>query len=748
MLRLVRYLKPYAALIVVTIALLFVQANADLALPDYMSRIVNNGIQQGGVENAVPKAIRQSTMDKLLLFMSSDTQSLVLGDYTLVTQDSPDYDRLVEEYPTLAEEPIYVLKDVDRAEIDRLNPIMGRALVVVSAIEQMMENPSLAPPAGSDTGMGFDLSKLPPGTDVFALLAQLPDAQKAQIADAIESRFATLGESMINQMAVAAVKAEYDALGMDTGKLQTSYILRTGTTMLLISLLGGACTIAVGFLAARTAAGAARDIRQAVFRKVESFSSAEFDQFSTASLITRSTNDVTQVQMVIFMIMRMVFYAPIIGVGGVIRAIDKSASMWWIIAVAVMALLGLILVVFWIALPKFRIMQELVDRLNLVTREHLSGMMVIRAFNKQTFEQDRFDKANRDLTDTSLFIARVMVTMMPVMMLLMNGISLTILWVGAHQVAEANMQVGDMIAFLQYAMQIVFAFLMLSMMFIFLPRASVSGGRIADVLETEMAIKDPPQPKPLADPFAGAIEFRNVSFRYPDALDDILHNITFTAQPGETTAFIGSTGCGKSTLVNLIPRFYDATGGSILVSGTDIRDVTQHDLREKIGYVPQKGTLFSGTIESNLRYGDEHASDEILAEATEIAQADEFIFSKPEGLTAEIAQGGANVSGGQKQRLAIARALVKQPPIYIFDDSFSALDFKTESALRRALKAKTDGSTVLIVTQRVATVKNADQIIVLDEGRIMGKGTHQDLMETCETYREIALSQLTREELQ
>jgi ATP-binding cassette subfamily B multidrug efflux pump len=748
MLRLVRYLKPYAALIVVTIVLLFVQANADLALPDYMSRIVNYGIQQGGVENAVPAAVRQSTMDKLVLFMTADNQALVLGDYTLVTQDSPDYDRLVKDYPALAEEPVYELNDVDRAEIDRLNPIMGRALVVVSAIEQMMANPSQAPSMGSDTGMGFDLSKLPPGTDIFALLAQLPDAQKAQIAAAIESRFAPLGESMINQMAVTAVKAEYDALGLNTSKLQTSYILHTGTTMLLISLLGGACTVAVGFLAARTAAGAARDIRQAVFRKVEGFSSAEFDQFSTASLITRSTNDVTQVQMVIFMIMRMVFYAPIIGVGGVIRAIDKSASMWWIIAVAVMALLSLILLVFWIALPKFRIMQDLVDRLNLVTREHLSGMMVIRAFNKQGFEQDRFDKANRDLTNTSLFIARVMVTMMPVMMLLMNGISLTILWVGAHQVAEANMQVGDMIAFLQYAMQIVFAFLMLSMMFIFLPRASVSGGRIADVLETQTAIKDPPQPKPLADPFAGAIEFRNVSFRYPDALDDILHNITFTARPGETTAFIGSTGCGKSTLVNLIPRFYDATKGSILVSGTDIREVTQHDLRNKIGYVPQKGTLFSGTIESNLRYGDEHASDNVLSDATAIAQADEFIFSKPEGLTAEIAQGGANVSGGQKQRLAIARALVKQPPIYIFDDSFSALDFKTESALRRALKAKTDGSTVLIVTQRVATVKNADQIVVLDEGRIVGKGTHHELMENCETYREIALSQLTREELQ
>jgi ATP-binding cassette subfamily B protein len=747
MLRLARFLKPYLALILVTIVLLFVQANADLALPDYMSRIVNNGIQQGGVENAVPEAVRQSTMDKLVLFMSAEEETLVLEDYTLVTVGSPDYERYAEDYPALAEQPVYVLNDIDRDEIDRLNPIMGRALLAVSAIEQMQSDPSQGPPAESGADLGFDLSQLPPGTDLFALLSRLPEAQQAQIAGAIQDRFEALGDNMINQMAVGAVKAEYEALGMDTGRMQTDYILRVGSTMLLISLLGGACTVATGFLASRTAAGAARDIRRDVFAKVESFSSVEFNQFSTASLITRSTNDVTQVQLVIFMILRMVFFAPIIGVGGVIRAIDKGASMWWIIAVAVVALLGLILIVFWIALPKFRIMQSLIDRLNLVTRENLSGMMVIRAFNKQTFEEDRFDRANRDLTDTSLYIARVMVTIMPVMMLLMNGLSLGILWIGAQQVAEANMQVGDMIAFLQYAMQIVFAFLMMSMMFIFLPRASVSGGRIADVLETETAIKDPAQPKPFAEPFTGAIEFRDVSFRYPDALDDVLHDITFTARPGQTTAFIGSTGCGKSTLVNLIPRFFDVTEGSIVVGGTDIRYVAQHDLRDKIGYVPQWGTLFSGTIESNLRYADKDAGDEILAEATTIAQADEFILAKPEGLAAEIAQGGTNVSGGQKQRLSIARALVKQPPIYIFDDSFSALDFKTESALRRALKAKTDNSTVLIVTQRVATVKNADQIVVLEEGRIAGKGTHQELMEDCEAYREIATSQLTEEEL-
>jgi ATP-binding cassette subfamily B protein len=534
---------------------------------------------------------------------------------------------------------------------------------------------------------------------------------------------------------------------MDTSKQQTDYILRIGGTMLLISLLGGACTIAVGFLASRTAAGAARDIRKATFKKVESFSSTEFNQFSTASLITRSTNDVTQVQTVIFMIIRMVFYAPIIGVGAVIRAVDKSADMWWIIAVAVAALLSLIIFVFTISLPKFRIIQSLIDKLNLVTRENLSGMMVIRAFNKQDAEEERFDKANIDLTETSLFVARVMVTMMPIMFLLMNVLSVGIIWIGAHEVAEASIQVGDMMAFLQYSMQIVFAFLMMTMMFIFLPRAAVSGGRIADVIETELVIKDPEDPKPFKDPFISQIEFRDVSFRYPGALDDVLHDITFTARPGETTALIGSTGCGKSTVVNLIPRFHDVTEGSIYLDGTDIRDVMQHDLREKIGYVPQQGMLFSGTIESNLRYADENASDKMIKEAADIAQASEFIFDDPEGLDAEIAQGGSNVSGGQRQRLAIARALVKKPPIYIFDDSFSALDFKTDSTLRRELKQKTEESTVLIVTQRVATVKNADQIIVLDEGRVVGLGTHKELMQDCETYQEIARSQLSEEEL-
>ncbi|MCD4803169.1 MAG: ABC transporter ATP-binding protein/permease [Anaerolineales bacterium] len=743
--RLSKYLKPYTLMILLSITLLFVQANAELALPDYLSRIVNNGIQQNGVENAVPIAIRQSEMDKLLIFMNLEEGELVLDSYNLLESGSAEAEGYLEDYPILDVEAIYILKDLDQSLTDQLNPILGKALVTVTGIRQMMEDPSQAPPR--ETGFDFDLSLIPEGMDVFQVLGMMPEAQRAQISASISEMFASLGESMITQMAVGAVKTEYEALGMDAVKIQRDYILSTGGIMLLISLIGGVTTIAVGYLAAKTAAGAARDIRKDVFEKVESFSSTEFNKFSTASLITRSTNDITQVQTVTYMIIRLVFYAPIIGIGGVIRAIDKSPNMWWIIAVAVIALLGMILIIFSISLPKFKIIQSLIDRLNLVTRENLSGMMVIRAFNKQDDEKVRFDKANRELTDTSLFVARVMVTMMPVMMLVMNGLTLAIIWVGSHQVAEATMQVGDMIAFMQYAMQIVMAFLMMSMMFIFLPRAAVSGERIADVLETEIVIKDPDDPKSFPDPFIGQIEFQEVSFRYPGALDDVIRDINFTARPGETTAFIGSTGCGKSTVINLIPRFYDVTQGSILLDGVDIREVRQSELRDKIGYVPQDGTLFSGTIESNLAYADKNASRETLKESADIAQASEFIFAKEEGFEAEISQGGSNVSGGQKQRLSIARALVKKPPIYIFDDSFSALDFKTDSTLRRELKQKTGESTMLIVTQRVATVKNADQIIVLDEGRIVGKGKHHELMETCETYQEIASSQLSKEEL-
>ncbi len=599
----------------------------------------------------------------------------------------------MEQYPALANEPVYVLKDIDKATMDLLNPIMAKSILVVSGLEQALADPAKAQAMGQS--MGFDLTKLPPGMDIFTALSAMPPAALGQLTQSLNQKVDVLGTSMIIQMAIAGVKSEYVALGMDTDSLQTNYILQAGWLMLLVTLLSGACTVAVSYLSARTAAGMARDVRRSVFERVENFSSTEFDKFSTASLITRSTNDITQIQMVVIMMMRMVIYAPIIGVGGVIRAVDNSANMWWIIALAVVILLGLILTVFSIALPKFKSIQNLIDRLNLVIRENLSGMMVIRAFNMQRFEEDRFDKANKDLTSTLLFINRIMVVMMPLMMLVMNGVMLLILWVGSHQVAQSTMQVGDMMAFMQYAMQILFAFLMLSMMFIILPRASVSGDRIAAVLETEPLIKDPPVPQKFPEPFKGTIEFRDVTFRYPGAEEDVLHDISFTARPGQTTAFIGTTGSGKSTIVSLIPRFYEVTSGEVCVDGMDIRQVAQHDLRDRIGFVPQKSNLFSGTIESNLAYADENASDEDLQLAAKIAQASEFIQANEAGMQAEVSQGGVNVSGGQKQRLAIARALVKKAPIYIFDDSFSALDYKTDAALRKALKEHTGASTLL-----------------------------------------------------
>lgn len=746
MLRIRRYLKPYMMMLIVSIILLFAQANLDLALPDYLSKIVNTGIQQSGVEGTVPEAMRRDTLERLTLFLSADDESTVRSAYTLVQPGTAAADQYTETYPLLAEKPIYVRNDISQDEIDQLSTSMAKGLLVVSALDMAMADPAKAAQMGGGLG-NFDMSRLPPGTDLFAMLGQVPAAQRDQIATSVNERFATLGDKMISQTAVVQVKAEYEALGMDVGKLQTNYILRVGAIMLAVTLLSAVCTISVGYLSAKIAAGVGRDLRSDIFNKVENFSSAEFDKFPTASLITRSTNDITQLQMVTMFMVRMVFYAPIMGVGGTIRAIGKGSSMWWTIAVAVLVLISIIIVIVSIALPRFRLVQKLIDRLNLVARENLSGMMVIRAFNMQRFEEDRFDTANVDLTSNTLFIARVMAFMMPMMMFILNVLTVVILWVGAHQVAQANMQVGDMMAFLQYAMQIVFSFLMLSMLFIMLPRASVSADRIADVLETELAIKDPAQPKPLNGSFSGNVEFRNVSFRYPGADTDILHDISFVAKPGETTAFIGSTGSGKSTVVNLIPRFYDVTEGSILLDGVDIREVTQHALRDKIGYVPQKGVLFSGTIKSNLHYADENATDEELHTAVSIAQASGFVNSKPEGLAAEISQGGTNVSGGQRQRLSIARALVKKAPIYIFDDTFSALDFKTDAALRRALYESTSSSTILMVTQRVSTVKNAEQIVVLEKGRVVGKGTHQELMESCETYQEIALSQLSLEEL-
>ncbi|WP_339060305.1 ABC transporter ATP-binding protein [Tepidibacillus marianensis] len=740
MLKLAKYLKPFTGLIIAAIALLFVQAMADLSLPDYMSNIVNKGIQQGGIEDAVPEAIRQSKMDKLTIFMNENEKSEVLNQFTLINQKSSDYDQFVKKYPTLAKESVYVLKKIDKTEIDQLNPIVGKAFLAVSGVEKMRTE-------AKNGFIDFNGKKIPADTDLFALFAHMPSDQRIKTEKQMDEKFTPLGDNMIIQAAAGSVKAEYTALGMDTDKIQNQYIIKTGLFMLLISLVSAVAIVLVGFLSSRTAAGLAKNLRGMVFRKVENFSKAELDQFSTASLITRTTNDITQIQMLVVMMIRMVIYAPILGVGGVIKAIDKSPSMSWIIAVAVMALLILISGVFLVALPKFKLIQKLIDRLNLVTRENLSGMMVIRAFNTQRFEEKRFDQVNTDLTKTNLFVNRVMVVMFPTMMLIMNGIVLLIVWVGAHQIAESSMQVGDMMAFMQYAMQIIFAFLMMSFMFIMIPRASVSAQRIAEVLDTKAEIKDPKHPEDFKEELKGVIEFKNVSFRYQGAEENMLKNISFKALPGQTTAFIGSTGSGKTTLVNLIPRFYDVTEGQILVDGVDIRETTQHALHEKIGYVPQKSSLFSGTIESNLKYANEQATENELQMAAEIAQATEFISEKPEGFAAEISQGGTNVSGGQKQRLSIARALMKKPEIYIFDDSFSALDFKTDAALRRALRDQTETSTILLVAQRVSTIMNADQIIVLDEGRIVCRGTHKELMEKCETYLEIALSQLSKEEL-
>ncbi|MHB8136044.1 MAG: ABC transporter ATP-binding protein [Anaerolineaceae bacterium] len=745
MLRLSKYLKPYLLLILITIGLLFVQAMADLALPNYMSEIVNVGIQQGGIESSIPEAIRQSKMEHLTIFMTAEEKSSVLSDYTLIEPNSSLSLNYVEKYPVLKDEAIYVLNQITDEERTKISSTMGKSIMIVSTIEEAMIDPQKA--AALAKLAGFDLSKLPVGMDIFSTLEKIPPTQLTQMTAAVNDKFAGMGDNMITQAAAGAVKAEYDALGLNTAKTQSNYILRIGGLMLLVTLVAALCTIAVGFLSARIGAGAARDIRHDLFRKVESFSKAEFDNFSTASLITRSTNDVTQVQMVIILLLRMVFYAPIIGVGAIIRAVDKSPSMTWIIGLGVVILLSMIGTVFTISLPKFKKIQSLIDRLNLVTRENLAGMMVIRSFNTQNFELNRFDEANTDLTNNMLFVNRVMIVLMPFMMLLMNGLSVLIIWVGANQVAKMTIQVGDMMAFLQYAIQVVFSFLMLSMMFIMLPRASVSGARIADVLEVEPTINDPKEPKQLDEKKKGFVEFRNVSFRYPNAEENVLCGISFIAKPGETTAIIGGTGSGKSTVINLIPRFFDVTEGAVLVDGVDVREVSQKDLRDSIGYIPQKGMLFSGTIESNLRYADEDVSEETLKKAADIAQATEFITTMEKGLQTEISQGGINVSGGQKQRLAIARALVKKPQIYIFDDALSALDFKTDSALRRALKKETGSSTMIIVTQRISTIKNAEQIVVLNEGEIVGKGTHTELMETCETYREIATSQLTREEL-
>lgn len=743
MFKLIKYLKKSTMSILVIIALLVVQALCDLALPDYTSKIVNVGIQQGGVENAVPEVIRKSEMDKVLLFMSSEDKDKVLDNYKLVEKDN-----LTEEdtknYSKL-DEDIYKLNTKDEDKIEELNEILGKPLLTVSGLE----NDSDETKAMKEEMM----SNLPPqmaqggNVDIFQVFSMMPEEQFKQVKDKIDEQFSEMPDSIISQAAISYVKDEYEVIGIDMDKAQINYILVSGAKMLGVALLGAVVSIIVGFIASKVAAKTAMELRSNIFKKVMSFSNSEMDKFSTASLITRSTNDIQQIQMVIVMLLRMVLYAPIIGIGGVIKVLNTNTSMTWIIGLAVVIILGIVVTLFITVMPKFKILQKLVDKVNLVTREILTGLPVIRAFSTQKHEEERFDKANKDLTKTNLFVNRIMSGMMPLMMFVMNGVTLLIVWNGGKGIDAGTMQVGDMMAFIQYSMQIIMAFLMITMMSIMLPRAAVSAVRVDEVLNTKLSINDSENPQNFDENKKGVVEFKNVSFRYPDADEDILTNISFTAKPGETTAFIGSTGSGKSTLINLIPRFFDVTEGEILVDGVDIRNVSQHELREKIGYVPQKGVLFSGTIDSNLRYGKEDATEKKIEKAAKIAQATEFIETKPEKYNTEIAQGGSNVSGGQKQRLSIARAIAKNPEIYIFDDSFSALDFKTDAALRKSLKAETGDSTVLIVAQRISTILNAEQIIVLDEGKIVGKGTHKELLNNCEVYKQIALSQLSKEEL-
>lgn len=737
MLKLLKYLKPFVFSIMFIIGLLFLQAFCDLALPEYMSNIVNKGIQQGGIENAVPKAIRKTEADKLTLFMTYSENTEFYNSYTLYQPGDAtqkDYARYIRDYPALSNEPVYILKTSDKQTMESLNNMLGKPILIVQNISK-------------GKFITFIGQGVPANIDPFAFFFTLPEEQLSAMNGKAREMIGTMPETMITQSAIEYIKNEYKAIGINTSKLQEQYILNSGLFMLLIALLSMVATVIVGFLSARVAAGLGRNLRFNMFKKVESFSSTEFDKFSTASLITRTTNDIQQVQMLMVMLLRIVFYAPILGIGGILKVVSTNTNMGWIIAVAVMVILSIVIIMFSVAIPKFKIVQKLVDKLNLVTRESLVGLLVIRAFNTQKHEEERFDKANTDLTRTNLFINRTMSLMMPLMMLIMNSITLLIVWVGAHQIDSGLMQVGDMMAFIQYTMQIIMSFLMISMVSIMLPRAAVSAQRISEVLSVKSSIIDPENPRTF-DPFIkGTVEFKNVSFQYPGAEDNVLCGINFTAKPGQTTAFIGSTGSGKSTLINLIPRFYDVTSGQILVDGVDIREVTQHELREKIGYVPQKSSLFSGTIESNLRYGVDNASDQEIKKAAEIAQALDFIGEKPEGFNEPISQGGTNVSGGQKQRLSIARTLVKNPEIYIFDDSFSALDFKTDSTLRKALKTEITESTLLIVAQRISTIMDADQIIVLEEGKIVGKGTHKALLENCTVYKEIASSQLSKEEL-
>ena len=751
MLKVLKNLKKSFWSVIIIILLLIVQAQADLRLPDFTSRIVNVGIQAGGIETAVPQIISKEDMENLLIFSNEDEK--ILENYSLVENDvSKEQQKIINNYLgkdyELEENTIYVLNDIDSEREDELSKIISEPLMEYSVVTSKETE--------SEIKNAF-ISKVPEtqkqileNMSLLEILKTMPEEQRNTVLSEFTKQIDNMESSIKEQAAVTEVKNLYSKMGVDTDKLQNNYILFQGLQMLGVALISMISAISIMLLSARVAAKLGKTLREKVFKKVLKFSTGELNKFSTASLITRSTNDIQQIQMLIAILFRVVVYAPIIGVGGFIKVLTTSDnSMAWIIGVAILAVLFIVITLFIVAMPKFRKLQDLTDKLNLVSREILSGLQVIRAFNKEKREEKRFDVANKDLMKTNVFVNRAMSMMMPLLMLVMNSIMVLIIWVGGHNVNQGIMQVGDMMAFIQYTMQIVMAFLMISMISIMLPRASVSARRINEVLETESSIKDKPENelKKFDKNKKGLVEFKDVSFRYPDADTEILEDITFTAKPGKTTAIIGSTGSGKSTIVNLIPRFYDVTGGELLIDGVNVKDVSQKDLRSRIGFVPQKGLLFSGTIESNIKYSDDNMADEKMYEAARIAQATEFIETKEKKYQDPISQGGGNVSGGQKQRLSIARAIAKDPEIFVFDDSFSALDLKTDAALREALKEKTQDKTVIIVAQRISTILNADQIIVLEEGKVVGIGTHEELIKNNETYRQIALSQLSEEEL-